>query len=184
MLLPSMVRRFASLVPAARRPLALPRCVGPAPAERLQTDIEWRRFRAAMEADHPSLGNLRTAVRSCSLVQKVYRRALDDLLQNLLEEEVLTQAAVLRDAGHEVPPEDLLCLIPADLLTGELGEEIEAIAFDVRVAQQKAETKRELLLQEDRNRMAEVEKQESKQRRRLCRSTHDKTRQEMHQHYE
>ncbi|OLP89565.1 Translational activator GCN1 [Symbiodinium microadriaticum] len=144
----SMVRRLASLAPSARRPSALPRCVGPAPAERLQTDIEWRRFRAAMEADHPSLGNLRTAVRSCSLVQKVYRRALDGLLQDLLQEEILTQAAVLRDAGHEVPPEDLLCLIPAELLTGELGEEIEAIAFDVRVAQQKAEAKRELLVQE------------------------------------
>ena len=114
----------------------------------------------------------------------MYRSALGELLQGMLEEDILSQAAVFRDAGHEIPPEDLLCLIPSQLMNAGLTEEIEAIAFDVRVAQQKAEAKRELLLQEDRTRQAEAEKQESKQRRRLCRSTHDKTRQEMHKHYE
>ena len=137
-----------------------------------------------MEADHPCIGNLRTAIRSCGLVQQVYRHALNDLLWAILEDDVLSQAAELQDAGHEVPAEDLLCLIPSGLLSSDLAEELEAIAFDVRVAQQKAEAKRELLMKEDRDRQAEADRQESKQRRRLCRSTHDKTRQEMHRHYE
>ena len=181
------LRRLAQ---AARRPAALPRCIGAAPAERLQSDVEWRRFRSAMEADYPCLGSLRAAMRSCGLVQQVYRRAVHDMLQNALEVDVLAQAAVFRDAGHEIPAEDLLCLIPTDLLSGDLAEEIEAIASDVRVAQQKAEAKRQLLIQQDKVDKAdkaeqtEAEKQESKRRRRFCRSTHDKTRQEMHRHYE
>mmetsp|Transcript_26408 Transcript_26408/g.61290 ORF Transcript_26408/g.61290 Transcript_26408/m.61290 type:complete len:184 (+) Transcript_26408:48-599(+) len=177
----SVPRLFAQ-VQRLQRPLALPRCVGPAPAERLQTG-EWQRWRAAVEADHPSLGNLRSAVRSAGLVQKVYRRALHGFLLGLLESETLADAALFRDAGHEIPPEDLLCFIPSDLLTSELMDEIEAMAFDVRLAQQKAQAKRDVLIQEEKANAAEAESAERKPKRRLCRSSHDKTRQEMHRQY-
>lgn len=96
-----------------------------------------------------------------------------------------------------VPYEDLIYLIPNNLLTDELMEELQGMAEDwvesgcmkdgskerfssmhvpvvedVRIAQQKAETKQRALLVIDEP----TETPEKPRRRILCRSTHDKTR--------
>eukprot|EP00434_Breviolum_minutum_P021770 symbB.v1.2.019215.t2/scaffold1565.1/size111341/2 len=104
-----------------------------------------------------------------------------------------------------VPYEDLIYLIPNNLLTDELMEELQGMAEDwiesgcmkdgskerlssmhmpvvedVRIAQQKAETKQRALLVIDEP----TETPEKPRRRILCRSTHDKTRKEVHKEYE
>ncbi|CAK9092469.1 unnamed protein product [Durusdinium trenchii] len=102
------------------------------------------------------------------------------MLLGLLDKDILAQAARQEDAGQVVPFEDLVCLIPASLLSEGLISELEGMAQDVHIAQQKAETKQRALAIEDE----EGDEEKQPKRRVLCRSTHDKTKQEQHKQYE
>lgn len=160
------------------RPKELPRWVGP---ELLVVDRTWRSYQTAMEDENPGLLQLRLAMRQADLVQAVYRRALKMMLLGLLDRDILAQASQKEDAGQVVPYEDLIYLIPGNLLTNELMDELQGMAEDVQIAQQKAEAKQRALL------VVETEPEETPKkpkRRILCRSTHDKTVKEVHKEYE
>ncbi|CAK8987557.1 unnamed protein product [Durusdinium trenchii] len=177
MLRPWTARRRWARSLQTMRPKKLPRWVGP---QLLVTDRDWRGYQAEVEAENPALLQLRLAMRQSYLVQGVYRRALRTMLLGLLDKDILAQAARQEDAGQVVPFEDLVCLIPASLLSEGLISELEGMAQDVHIAQQKAETKQRALAIEDE----EGDEEKQPKRRVLCRSTHDKTKQEQHKQYE
>ena len=52
------------------------------------------------------------------------------MLLGLLDKDILAQAGQKEDAGQVVPYEDLIYLIPANLLTDELMSELQGMAED------------------------------------------------------